>query len=40
MVAMYLLVSKCAVLIRYRDQNSVIPAPYLDKHGESDIGLR
>jgi len=39
-VGIYFLVKRCVVLYLWADSGSFISPPYLDAHGELDIGLR
>lgn len=39
-IGMFLNIRRCAVLCLYEDRGSFFTAPYLDKHGEVDMGLR
>lgn len=39
-VGMFLNVKKCAVLFMHHRNGSFFTAPYLDRHGESDMGLK
>jgi len=39
-VGMYINIRKCHVLYLSHGKGSWAPAPYLDKHGETDSGLR
>lgn len=39
-MGIYLLVRKCAIIYLFADKGSFATAPYLDAHGESDLGLR
>ncbi|KAJ2678128.1 E3 ubiquitin-protein ligase ubr1 [Coemansia spiralis] len=39
-VGMYLLVKKCGLLLLHHDNGCFMSAPYLDQHGEVDLGLK
>lgn len=39
-IGMFLNIRKCCVLFLNERQGSIFPAPYLDEHGETDMGLR
>ncbi|KAJ2758012.1 E3 ubiquitin-protein ligase ubr1, partial [Coemansia nantahalensis] len=39
-VGLYLLVKKCGLLLLHHDNGCFMSAPYLDQHGEVDLGLR
>jgi len=39
-VGIYFLVKKSRVLLAHDDKSAYFPSPYLDSHGEEDIGLR
>jgi len=39
-VGMFLNIRKCAVLMLHNRNGSWFPAPYLDRYGETDLGLR
>ena len=39
-VGMFLNIRKCAVLMLHHRNGSWFPAPYLDRYGETDLGLR
>ncbi|KAJ3033774.1 hypothetical protein HK097_004730, partial [Rhizophlyctis rosea] len=39
-IGMYLLIKKCIVLILHVDNGNFMNPPYLDAHGEVDVGLR
>ncbi|KAJ3037015.1 hypothetical protein HDV00_002148 [Rhizophlyctis rosea] len=39
-VGLYLLIKKCIVLILHGDNGNFMNPPYLDAHGEVDVGLR
>jgi len=39
-VGLYLILKKCAILCLSGKQGSFMVAPYLDSHGEADLGLR
>lgn len=37
---MFINIRKCMILLLHARNGSWVPAPYLDKHGEADAGLR
>ncbi|ORX64383.1 hypothetical protein DL89DRAFT_252038 [Linderina pennispora] len=39
-VGVYLLVKKCGLLLLHHDNGCFMSAPYLDQHGEVDLGLK
>ena len=39
-IGMYLLVKKCVLLLLHGDNGCFMNAPYLDTHGEVDLGLK
>ncbi|KAJ2599502.1 E3 ubiquitin-protein ligase ubr1 [Coemansia sp. RSA 1804] len=39
-VGIYLLVKKCGLLLLHHDNGCFMSAPYLDQHGEVDLGLK
>lgn len=39
-VGIFLVIKKCAILILHGSQGSFMNAPYLDLHGETDLGLK
>ncbi|BFZ64949.1 E3 ubiquitin-protein ligase ubr1 [Saitoella coloradoensis] len=39
-IGMYLMVKKCVILLLYNGNGTFFNAPYLDSHGEVDVGLK
>ena len=39
-IGIYFLLKRCVVLYLYGDSGSYAPPPYVDSHGEIDMGLR
>jgi E3 ubiquitin-protein ligase UBR1 len=39
-IGMFILLRKCVLLMLNRESGSFQPAPYLDEHGEADLGLK
>jgi len=39
-VGIYLLIKKCVILLLHVRNGCFHPAPFLDEHGEADLGLR
>jgi len=39
-IGIYFFIKRCVVLFLHQDNGTFMPPPYLDSHGETDIGLK